>query len=105
MGMIAIGGFIWNSSSVNTVKAQIDQTQTDRITKNEGNIQLQEKRMDKSELAQERLVGINSSIDKALVRIETGQVAYQRDQSKAQAQLVKDMATVKAKVENLERAP
>jgi TolA-binding protein len=100
VGAIAITTTVWSVSSAVTAKAQIDEDQTNRITRTEEDLSEQEKRIDKAELAQERLVGINESIAKSLNRIELSQTA----QTASQQQFAEDMAIVKTKVENLERA-
>jgi len=101
VSVIMIGTVVWSVATAVGAKAQIDQTQTKRIERTEESLNVHETRIDKAELNAERLVGINNSISGSLSRIESAQTK----QGSAQMQLVEDMATVKAKVENLERSP
>ena len=99
--VLLIVSTIWGIATASVAKSQIDKTQTGRITVVEIDIKSNERRLDKAELAQRDLIGINKSINSALIRIE----ASQGDQRKAQTKLAEDMAVVKTKVENLERSP
>lgn len=102
VGSLVLSGIaVWGIAVASAVKAQTDKTQDSRILVVESEVKELQDGQHATELLYTELLGVNKGISDTLIRLETGQTA----QATAQIQIGKDMATVKTKVENLERVP